>query len=66
MWDVLILKKGASGWQSVKTAVGKSVDVQITPNTPGEAEQIQVRVQLKKNNQNYGQPSDMVYVTVNP
>jgi hypothetical protein len=66
MWDVLILKKGAASWQSVKTAVGKSVDVQITPTTPGEAEQIQVRVQLKKNNQNYGQPSDMVYVTVNP
>ena len=66
MWDVLILKKGAGSWQSVKTAVGKSVDVVITPTTAGEAEQIQVRVQLKKNNQNYGQPSDMVYVTVNP
>jgi hypothetical protein len=38
----------------------------VTPTTPGESEQIQVRVQLKKNNQNYGQPSDMVYVTVNP
>ena len=66
MWDVLILKKGAASWQSAKTAVGKSVDVVVTPTTAGEAEQIQVRVQLKKNNQNYGQPSDMVYVTVNP
>ena len=66
MWDVLILKKGAASWQSAKTAVGKSVDVVVTPTTPGEAEQIQVRVQLKKNNQNYGQPSDIVYVTVNP
>lgn len=66
MWEVLILKKGAAGWQTVKTANGKSVDVTITPTTPGESEQIQVRVQLRKNNQNYGQPSAMVYVTVNP
>jgi len=66
MWDVLILKKGAVTWQSVKTAVGKSVDVVITPTTAGEAEQVQVRVQLKKANQNYEQPSDIVYVTVNP
>lgn len=66
MWEVLILKKGSASWQSVKTAVGKSVDVTITPTTPGESEQIQVRVQLRKNNQNYGQPSDMAYVTVNP
>lgn len=29
-------------------------------------EQMQVRVQLRKNNQNYGQPLDIVYVTVNP
>ena len=66
MWDVLILKKGATTWQTVKTAVGKSVDVTITPTTAGEAEQVQVRVQLKKSNQNYGLPSDIVYVTVNP
>jgi len=66
MWEVLILKKNAADWQTAKTAVGKSVDVAITPTTPGEAERVQVRVQLKKNNQNYGQPSDMVYVTVNP
>jgi len=66
MWEVLILRKGTSSWQSVKTAVGKSVDVTLTPTAPGEAEQVQIRVQLRKNNQNYGQPSDMIYVTVNP
>lgn len=66
MWDVLILRKGAASWQNIKTATGKSVDVTITPTTPGEAEQIQVRVQLRKANQNYGQPSSIEYVTVNP
>lgn len=64
-WEVWILKKGGT-WTNVKTAVGKSVDVTVTPTTPGDAEQIQVRVQLRKNNQNYGQASDIQYVTVNP
>lgn len=66
MWEVLILRKGAAAWQSAKTAVGKSVDVTVQPTTPNEPEQIQTRVQLKKNNQTYGQASDIVYVTVNP
>ena len=66
MWDVLTLRKGATSWETVKTAVGKSVDVVVSPQTAGESEQIQVRVQLKLKNANYGQPSDIVYVTVNP
>jgi hypothetical protein len=66
MWDVLVLRKGASAWQTVKTATGKSVDVVLPPSVPGETEQVQARVQLKKNNQKYGQASDIVYVTVNP
>lgn len=65
MWEVWILKK-AGTWTNPKTASGKSVDVTIMATTPGDAEQIQVRVQLRKNNQNYGQPSDVVYATVNP
>jgi hypothetical protein len=65
-WDALVLKKGASGWAIGATRTGKSGDITITPTTPGEPEQLQVRVQLKKNNANYGQPSDIVYVTVNP
>lgn len=66
MWEVWILRKGSANWSNAKTATGKSVDVTVTPTTPGDAEQMQVRVQLRKNNQNYGQPSDVVYVTVNP
>ena len=66
MWDVLILRKGATAWELAKTANGRSVDVTITPTAAGQPEQFQARVQLKKKNQNYGQPSDIVYVTVNP
>jgi hypothetical protein len=49
-----------------ETCSGKSADISITPTTPGDAEQIQVRVQLRKSNADYGQPSDPAYVTVNP
>lgn len=66
MWEVLILRKGALSWTKAAGATGKSGDVTITPISAGEPEQIQVRVQLRKSNANYGQPSDIVYVTTNP
>lgn len=65
MWDVYILRKGGT-WTKVDTASGKSADIHVALTTPGEAEQIQVRVQLRKGNEDYGQVSDPVYVTLNP
>ena len=65
MWDVYILRKGGS-WTKQETCSGKSADITITPTIPGDAEQIQVRVQLRKSNADYGQPSDPAYATVNP
>lgn len=65
MWDVYILRKGGS-WTKHGTYSGKSADITVTPTTPDEAEQIQVYVQLRKSNADYGQPSDPAYVTVNP
>jgi hypothetical protein len=66
MYDVQVRRKGSETWTTVKSGTGKSINVTITPTTPGQAEQLQVRVQLKRKNENYGQPSDPVYVTVNP
>ncbi len=65
-WRVEILRTGGSVWQNVGSFTGKSADVTITLTNPTQPEQIQVRVQLKKSNQNYGLVSDAVYVTVNP
>lgn len=65
MWDVYISRKGGV-WTKLGTCSGKSADLTVVPNTPGDAEQIQVRVQLRKSNADYGQPSDPAYVTVNP
>ncbi len=66
MWEVQIRRKGQETWETVKTASGKSVDVTITPTTPGIPERIEVRIRLLKNNENYGQLSDAMYVTLNP
>ena len=65
-FKVFVLRKGTAGWVEVATATGKSLDVHLTPQVPGEPEQLQVRIQLRKNNQDYGQPSDPAYVTINP
>lgn len=66
MYDVQERRKGSETWKTAQSATGKSVTVTVTPTTLGQAEQLQIRVQLKRKNANYGQPSDPVYVTVNP
>lgn len=65
-WNVMVLRKGAAGWVIAKTATGKTVDVHLTPLVPGEPEQVQVRIQLLSDNEDYGQVSDTVWVTINP
>lgn len=65
-WDVLFQRDGETTWAIAKTATGKSVDVTITPITPGKPERIKVKIQLKKSNENYGQASDIIEITLNP
>lgn len=65
-WDVFIQRDGETSWNLVKTATGKSVDFTITPSVAGKPERVKAKVQLKKNNQNYGQASDIDEFTANP
>ena len=65
-WRVMVLRKGAAGWVVAETGVGKSCDVHLTLQTPGEPEQVQVRIQLRKGGADYGQLSQTVWVTLNP
>lgn len=65
MWELWIQRKGGN-WELQGTYSGKSVDATIALTTPGEPEQILARVQLRLKNQNYGQVSEPVYVTLNP
>lgn len=65
-WDVQASPVSTPNWTVVKTATGKSTDVEFTPTTPGAPQQFMIRIQLKKNNQPYGQLSTVIFVTVNP
>lgn len=66
MWQVQILRKGASVWENLDKFSGKTADVTVPLTNPGESEQIQVRIQLLKNNLPYGQLSLAATVTINP
>lgn len=66
-WQVMVAPAGTVNWQIVTTATGKSTDVTYSPGgeTPAPV-QLQVRVQLRRNNADYGEVSDISLVTVNP
>lgn len=66
MYEIQIQRAGSTEWTTVKSGTGKSVNVTVTPTTPGKPEQVLVRVQLFKGNAKYGVPSNPVFVTVNP
>lgn len=65
-WEAWKLDKGAANWVLKGTYNGKSTDIVFAPATLGDPYQFQIRIQLRKGNANYGQPSDAVTVTVNP
>jgi len=63
-WDLQFRPKGGD-WASAGVFTGKSAD--ITYNAPNdEPAVLELRVQLKKNNADYGLFSDSVTITVNP
>lgn len=66
MWEVWTLDKGASNWVLKGTYSGKSADITFMPTPSGDPYQFQLRIQLRKGNANYGQPSPAITVTVNP
>jgi hypothetical protein len=66
-WQVLVARVGTTDWQVLQVGTGKSVDVHFTPGPDENGPvQLQFRIQLRLNNQNYGQVSDIVLATLNP
>ncbi len=66
-WQVWATPAGVTDWKILTTATGKSTDVVVSPTGEVPAPvQLQVRVQLRRSNENYGEPSDIAQVTVNP
>lgn len=66
MFDVEIRRKGGD-WTHYTTLGGKGATITITPTTPGDPEQIEIRVRMRdKNNQPVGNVSETRTVTINP
>ena len=66
-WQVWASLAGAQNWSIIATATGKSADVTWPPIGEDAAPaMLNVRVQLRRNNQDYGEVSDISQVTVNP
>ena len=61
-----IRNTGTADWNNAGTFTGKSADLNVTPGEAAVPIQIDVRVQLRKKNANYGQLSQTATVTVNP
>jgi hypothetical protein len=59
-------RQNGGAWTNAGTFTGKSADITVTPTTPGKPEQVEIRVQLRRKNSNYGNPSQIATVTVNP
>lgn len=66
MWKAFGQRANGANWQELASATGKGGTVRITPTTPGQPERLLLMIQLYRNNERYGQPSDPQYVTFNP
>lgn len=68
MWEVMVRPQGSDDWSSLGSATGKSADFTYQPvgDGPSRPALLNIRVQLKKKNENYGQLSDISQATVNP
>lgn len=64
-WQVFARPAGGGAWQLAATATGKIVEIIYDPGEITGSIQLEVYVQLRKNNENYGQPSEINLVTVN-
>ncbi|CAN5255075.1 hypothetical protein BH10ACI1_BH10ACI1_07390 [soil metagenome] len=66
MWILRLRIVGQEKWINAKTATGKGTSFKYEGETNGLPIQMQSSIQLMKNNETYGNPSDAVYVTLNP
>lgn len=63
---IQIRRMDSEVWTDEGFGTTSPLEISIAPTTPGQPERFQVRAILLKRNTPVGQPSDPVYVTVNP
>lgn len=66
MWKVTGRKPNSEKREEIDSGTGKSLDITIDAPDNDAPIRIELQIQLYKNNQPYGVPSDSVYVTFNP
>lgn len=66
MWKLYGRKMNAEKWTILTSGTGKSSNVTITPTVEGLPERIELKIQLYKANEIYGQQSNPTYATFNP
>lgn len=66
MYKVLGRRMNSETWNVIDSGTGKGGSITITATTPGLPEKMQLKIQLYKNNEPYGQQSDPVDATFNP
>jgi len=66
MWKLMGRKMNTEKWLELASGTGKSGNVRITPTTEGSPERLELKIQLYKSNELYGQASDPTYATFNP
>ncbi len=65
-FKVQIRRMESETWTDAGFGTSSPLEITVQPTTPGQPERLQVRAILIKKNEPGGQPSDPVYVTVNP
>ena len=65
-FKVQIRRAGSETWTDAAFSTNADVVVKAAPLADGQSERLQARVILLKNNEPVGEPSDAIYVTVNP
>jgi hypothetical protein len=64
--DLQVRVPNQEKFTSLLRFTGKSGNAQFKPEPEGQPVKVELRIQLYKLNEKYGQPSDAVYVTLNP
>ncbi len=66
MWKLSGRRMNAEKWTELTSGTGKGGNVEITPTTAGNPERLELKSQLLKANEPYGQQSNPIYATFNP
>lgn len=66
MWTISARRMNGETWSELKSGTGKGGTIKVQPTTAGNPERLELKLQLLKANEPYGQQSNPIYATFNP